>query len=134
MTIRIPYNFKAIGDRIRSLRKANGWSATECAKKIGISRSNFYVIESGIIDNLELETIQKICDTFKVSEYYLLHGSEIDKEAVKEENVFYGIDDITMKTIQIMKGLSEEKKRDVLKYTKEKELIEKIQKKQKKAG
>lgn len=66
----------AIGQRIRQLRLAHGWSQTELARRVGVNKSviSFYELGSRFptYDNL-----LRICDIFGVSADYLLRGGEL---------------------------------------------------------
>lgn len=130
------YDFKAIGERLRKLRQDEMMSAKECAVRIGISRSNYYNIESGVSQNIEISTIKKICALFGITETEFLWGGPEDKlpqaaESVREEQALY-LNDIDKKIILTMQGMTDAEKRDILQCVEDKKLLKEI--KAKKAG
>lgn len=129
--MRIPtYNFKAIGQRLKKLRLANKLSAKECAFNIGISRSNYYNIESGLSQNLEITTIKKICALFKITETDFLWGKEDTTSTggdgmVREDESLY-LSDLDRKVVLSMRGMTEVEKRDILQDIEDNKLLKEI--------
>lgn len=93
--------FREIGQRLEALRKGSGLSAAEVARRLGISRSNLYRMESGEIS--KVETLYRLSEVLGVSVNSLLGiGTEfianpvtffervrqIDSEAQKIINFF----------------------------------------------
>jgi transcriptional regulator with XRE-family HTH domain len=64
-------NLKAIGQRVRELRRAEGLGQEELAAIIGISRSTLAGIETGA-DRGGIETMIAIADHYKVAMDWLL--------------------------------------------------------------
>lgn len=66
----------AFMNRIKELRKANGWTQEELANKLGVSRSRVGMYETGQ-RKPDFETLEAIADLFNVDMNYLLcKGSE----------------------------------------------------------
>ena len=63
------------GKKIRELRKNNGLTQLEFAKKVGISRVTICKYENESLD-LSTKSITAICKTFNVSADYLLGLSD----------------------------------------------------------
>ena len=61
-----------IGDRIRIKREELGYTQTEFAKMIGVSKQTLYKYENGIVTNIPSSTIEKIAEKLRVSESYLM--------------------------------------------------------------
>lgn len=55
-----------LGDRIRKLRKARGWTQAEMAEKVGIDRSFLADVERGK-RNVSILNLELIAEGFKVS-------------------------------------------------------------------
>lgn len=55
-----------LGDRIRKLRKARGWTQAEMAEKVGIDRSFLADVERGK-RNISVLNLELIAKGFKVS-------------------------------------------------------------------
>ena len=65
-----------IGNRIRSLREDNGYTLTEFANKIGVSKQTLYKYENGIITNIPSDKIENMAKVCGVSPSYIM-GWEI---------------------------------------------------------
>jgi transcriptional regulator with XRE-family HTH domain len=55
-----------LGDRIRKLRKARGWTRVEMAEKVGIDRSFLADVERGK-RNVSILNLELIAKGFKIS-------------------------------------------------------------------
>jgi len=55
-----------LGDRIRRLRKARGWTQAEMAERVGIDRSFLADVERGK-RNVSILNLELIADGFRVS-------------------------------------------------------------------
>ena len=55
-----------LGDRIRKLRKARGWTQTEMAERVGIDRSFLADVERGK-RNISILNLELIAKGFRVS-------------------------------------------------------------------
>lgn len=91
-----------LGDRLKELRKENGFNQAEFGDRIGISMSAVSLLEKGT-NNPSEQTIRAICSEFGVRREWLLNndGPKYPPEA---DN------DIVLIT-RVMEGQSEAKKR-----------------------
>lgn len=71
----------SIGNRIREQRKLLGFSQTELAKKVRISKQTLYKYEKNIITNIPSDKIEEIAKILEVSEAYLMGWEEEEKVA-----------------------------------------------------
>ena len=62
-----------LGNRVRSLRHARGWTQVEMAEMLGVDRSYLSEIETGKKDP-SLRVLKTIADGFKLSLAQLLRG------------------------------------------------------------
>lgn len=100
-------------NRLKSLRKARGWTQEEAAKRLGLIRSTYSNYESGKREP-DFDTAKEIADFYGVSVDYLLGGV---KEPVKNDQAKSAVMEIydqlpqeKKKLIQDMiKALAEEK-------------------------
>jgi len=60
------YLLVRLGDRIRKLRKARGWTQAEMAERVGIDRSFLADVERGK-RNISILNVELIAKGFKVS-------------------------------------------------------------------
>ena len=74
----------AFSNRIVFLRKKNGWTQTDLARKMGISRSALSMYELGNREP-DFETLESFADWFNVDLDYLLGKSDILPEYSLEE-------------------------------------------------
>ena len=56
-----------IGQKIKELRKARGWSQTELGQRLGIQKSAVSKYERGAITKFSQEQLKEIADVFGVS-------------------------------------------------------------------
>ena len=78
-----------LGDNIVRIRKLKEMSASDCAKKIGISRGYFHDIENNIKKNPSIEMLERIALVLEVPASELLSTEEkleIAKSSLKEIN------------------------------------------------
>lgn len=68
------YNFNEIGERIRQLRKAKGWSQEDFIEKIDtpLARNTLSAIENGDGNRLTLHFLMQACKLFECDVGYLL--------------------------------------------------------------
>ena len=67
-----------VGDRIRELRIAKGYSQEELGKKLGVKRAAVQKYEKGSVQNLKKVTIQLLSDTLDVTPAYLMGWEAAD--------------------------------------------------------
>ena len=61
-----------VGDRIRKQRELLGFSQTELAEKVNISKQTLYKYEKNIITNIPSDKIEQISKVLNVSESFLM--------------------------------------------------------------
>lgn len=68
---------------LRELRKQKGMLQKEVAEKIGLTQSNYNMIEKGERqDDMSLSVIEKLSEVFDVSILYIVEQEQKRKEAV----------------------------------------------------
>jgi HTH-type transcriptional regulator/antitoxin HipB len=65
---------QTMGDRIRQLRTARGWSQSELAGRVGVTVGAISQWELGSTKNIKLETFIKLCDELATDFHYLIFG------------------------------------------------------------
>jgi transcriptional regulator with XRE-family HTH domain len=71
--MQLPPFQRALGERVRRLRKKRGWSQEEFAHRCGIQRSYMGVVERGEY-NFTLKTVYKLAKGLDTSVSALLRG------------------------------------------------------------
>jgi transcriptional regulator with XRE-family HTH domain len=66
-----------LGDRVRRLRDARGWSRTELARRAGVTTSQIARLEGGQRNSVQGETIARYAAAFGVSRTYIFLGVDI---------------------------------------------------------
>ena len=61
-----------VNDRIHMTRKRKGFTMTELAEKIGVSKQTLYKYEKGIVTNIPLDNIEKIAEVLGVTPAYIM--------------------------------------------------------------
>lgn len=64
------------GERIRELRKRNGYTLDDVARQLGIGRQAVYKYEQGAVTNIPLDNIVKMAAMFGTTPGYLAGWSE----------------------------------------------------------
>lgn len=62
----------AIGNRIKDMREKRGYSQTDFAEKIGVSKQTLYKYENGIVTNIPSDKIEAIASLCRVSPSYIM--------------------------------------------------------------
>lgn len=93
-----------VGNYIKTLREANGYSQEELGRMVGVQKSAVNKWEKGIVKNLKRETILKLSDIFNVNP-----ARFIDEHSISTESVSYGMFQIRLKELREDKGLSQGK-------------------------
>lgn len=63
-----------MGERIKQLRLARGWSQIDLAERVGVSGGAVSHWESGLTKNIKLETFLKLCEELGTVPHYLIFG------------------------------------------------------------
>ena len=75
-------NFKAIGQRIKHIRKENNLTQEKLAEMLSISTEHLSRIETGSY-RPSLSLIEKISDIFKIEEQFIMFGNGLNEETNK---------------------------------------------------
>lgn len=123
-------DWKLFGALIKKKRQERGLSLDDAADMMRIGRTRLYDIENGHVKYFVREN-----NLNSIISFYDLSDDEIpykDPGKVNDRHVTYGLDDITLKVMQLMKDMPDEKRQEILRYTEKEKLIEDLLKKQKK--
>lgn len=97
------YDFGAVGEEVRRLRRGRGWSQTELATRAGISRQTLSELERGRPPQPStLERIARVLDT--TASAILMAGAGQMPEALEEACAQGLIVDATMEEILRLRG------------------------------
>lgn len=77
----------SIGDKIRTLRKANGYTQEELGSLIGIKKSAVAKYENNRVENLKRATIQKLADVLHVSPSYFFEEEILNPDDVDLDHI-----------------------------------------------
>lgn len=66
---------ESMGSRIKQLREARGMTQPQLGKLVGVTKGAVSQWEHGLIANIRLKTVLKLCDTFGTDLQYLVHGA-----------------------------------------------------------
>lgn len=69
-----------VGSRIKQLRERHGYSQTDFADKVGVSKQTLYKYENGIVTNIPSDKIENVAALCKVSPSWIM-GWEMDQSA-----------------------------------------------------
>lgn len=94
-------------DVLKYLRKREGLSQEQLAKKLGISRSRLNNYEQGIREP-DFETAELFCDFFNVDMDTLLARQNVEPHIVSYLNDVGELSDATQVLFQTLKGATEE--------------------------
>jgi len=124
--------FIATGNRLKELRGL--LSQQDFALQIGVPFRTYQRYEAG--ERLPKGPIlQRIAQRCEITTDYILTGNDEDLAKHREiEDSFPGVDEITAKIIILLRDMDEERRREVLKYAKEKKLLMEFQGQNKKLG
>ena len=67
---------ETMGDRIRQLRNARGYTQEELGRLVGVTKSAVSQWEDGSTKNLKLETFLRVCDALKTDAPFLIWGPD----------------------------------------------------------
>lgn len=71
-----PTQMQTMGDRIRLLRQARGFSQTDLAERVGVTGGAISQWELGGTKNIKLETFLKLCSELGTEPHYLIFGPD----------------------------------------------------------
>jgi len=67
---------ETMGDRIRMLRHAKGWTQQQLGERVGVSKVAVYQWEVGTTEEIKLRTFLKLVEELGTNTHYLLFGPE----------------------------------------------------------
>ena len=73
------YDMAACGNRIKALRRKNGWTPVEFAEMLEMSHSNLVKLENGY-QGITIDTLLTMRELFQVPIDFILTGEENDTE------------------------------------------------------
>lgn len=71
------YDMTSCGNRIKALRKKNGWTQMEFAEMLEMSHSNLRKLENGY-QGISIESLMAMRELFQVSIDFILTGEKSD--------------------------------------------------------
>lgn len=71
-----PVGMETLGDRIRLLRQAKGWTQDQLGTRIGVSKVAVSQWETGSTSNIKLKTFLQLCEELGTTPHYLIFGPE----------------------------------------------------------
>lgn len=74
------------GEVIKFFRKKFGMTQEELATKLRVNVSSVQKYESGAVQNLKIETIRLLCETFEVAPWVFIFPDEIHSEETILQN------------------------------------------------
>lgn len=75
------YDMTSCGNRIKALRKKNGWTQMEFAEMLEMSHSNLRKLENGY-QGITIESLMTMRELFQVPIDFILTGEEYDSQLV----------------------------------------------------
>ncbi len=100
-----------IGQRIKSRRLELGLTMQSLADKAGVNKSTIKRYEDGSIQRIKLPVIYTVASALDVNPSWLIFKSEEKNKPVISDD-----DELVRKGMDMLKGLTEEKKLQVLEY------------------
>jgi DNA-binding XRE family transcriptional regulator len=70
---------QTMGQRIKTLREAQGMTQQGLAKAIGVSRGAVAQWELGIVVDIRLQAFLRLCEALRTTPHYLIFGSARDR-------------------------------------------------------
>lgn len=76
-----------IGARLKTLREARGWSASEMSRRVGLSQGSILNIESGESKEPRRDSLVRIAEALDIDDIELRHerASDVDMEKIRNE-------------------------------------------------
>lgn len=105
-----------IGNRIRKFRLEKGWTQSDLAEKLGVTKPAVQKYENGGINNLKRETIQKLCELFRVPPIFFIYNDLPTSDEIPKYS-YYGGEIFDM--AKILGELNESGQKKVIEYIKD---------------
>lgn len=74
------------GKIIKELRQRSNLTQEQLGEILGVKKSAIQKYENGSIQNLKIDTIRMLCDTFKVPPYVFIYPKKYDEAIFDEKN------------------------------------------------
>lgn len=65
---------ETMGDRIKVLRQARGFSQSQLAERLGVTAGAISQWENGATENIKLKTFMALCEILMTDPQYLIFG------------------------------------------------------------
>ena len=65
-----------IGEKIKRLRKENGWTQQDLGDRVGVQKAAINKYETGVVVNLKLQAIKDLARAFDVNPVWLMNDDE----------------------------------------------------------
>lgn len=117
-----------IGEKIKKLRKERGMTQEELGNLLGVKKSAVQKYENGVIQNLKLDTIRKLCAIFSIYPWEIVYSEKIADSDQDEKTAWLKQEESTIrfigtaygsKAVEILEtfvDLDDEKQQQVLEY------------------
>lgn len=106
------------GDIIKFLRKKFNLTQDELAIKLRVNKSSVQKYESGVVQNLKMETIRDLCELFKVSPVVFIFPEQIENLKLMEPMMLTNSVNLSHLTIMAAK-LNDEGRQKALEYVRD---------------
>ena len=104
-----------VGDRIKNLREEHGFTQTDFANSIGVSKQTLYKYENNIITNIPSDKIEAIAKRFCISPGYLMGWEDkLIKDIADLDAELTEMDDKVKEYALKINRLSEENKKYIM--------------------
>lgn len=100
------------GDIIKILREQANMTQTELGKQLGVSKSTVQKYENGMVQNLKIKTLRKLCEIFVVPPWQFIYP---EFSSIKEKQIVMKIRQ-TLLLAKIYQQLSKEGQNRVYHY------------------
>lgn len=109
------------GTKIRELRLLAGMSQEELGKRVGVQRAAINKYEKGIVENIPLQTIEKMAQIFDVSPTYIVGWNDdntnplaVEVKVIQGVQRFYGKDAVDL--LETYVNLNSQGRKRLLQY------------------
>lgn len=97
-------NYYAIGQRIRKIRKARGWSQEKLAEKVGISTTHMSHIETANT-KMSLSTFTELASVLEVRTDELLYDNRLEDRTTSITYIIELLNDCSTQQVRIIEDI-----------------------------
>ena len=90
-------NDNLVGNRLKALRLAKGYTQEDVGKIISRTPQNIYKYEKGVITNIPLDIIQQLADLYGVSPAYICGWTDSKSDIERIADVYNSLPDNSKK-------------------------------------